>query len=231
LPCQESSALQCTAQSKYPLKAGAPYNPYNRIKLQNPRSDRRSRAPLPRRPERRLGLVQAVGPRRRSGRVRARATSPGCMGGPSRTQIGGLISAPGQPLRRQRTPRSAAGARCNRAAGRAAWCPTCETARARGRGACYPAGASRRSRAICAGDRGRGSPKRSPARAPSANRLASRRTAQPLKHPFTDAPVWRFRSPRHSRGESRMRTSEPSHTRSISCQCPSLPKFANEGAA
>src|SRR5262245_49951619 len=45
-----------------PFEDGAPYNPYNRIKLQNPRSDRRSRAPLPRRPERRLGLVHS-GPR------------------------------------------------------------------------------------------------------------------------------------------------------------------------
>src|SRR6516164_8839179 len=54
LPCQESSAFQWSARSNYPLKTE-----YLRLHFQNPRSDRRSRASLQRRRERRLGLVQA----------------------------------------------------------------------------------------------------------------------------------------------------------------------------
>src|SRR5262245_11524736 len=38
----------------------------------------------------------------------------------------------------------------------------------------------------------RGSPKRSPGHAPAATGLASLRTAQPRRNPFTDALVWRF---------------------------------------
>jgi hypothetical protein len=51
LPCQERSAFQWTAQSNCPSKAEYLRYPSVRSKRQNPRSDRQSRAPLPRRPE------------------------------------------------------------------------------------------------------------------------------------------------------------------------------------
>src|SRR6516162_5168860 len=64
LPCQESSAFR-SAQSNYPLKAeSSPVPSFGRLssKIREVIVDQ---GPLPRLPERRLGLVEAVGQPRR----------------------------------------------------------------------------------------------------------------------------------------------------------------------